>query len=513
MYNDTELEMLRTTVTCKTLTETERYHIMEQAVAPCPEIIMSIKGHRIQALLDMGSEVTLMNESYYTQNIEQLILTVEQDHLNAHNLFNLKGVEDGCVPLTKYFAVDIQVGGRLVHDVGVLVKADTLALTDSNGKTTRAPAILGCNLICKGMEEYIRDHGQTSLELFECPTGVDPLYFSTLCVYFYAERQRLVNQAKERTKRDVSVNSMGVGDGPQGSRPAKNTDEPTQATQPNRPKTSGQSKKKCGSKDQYLGGYAGKVTVGSRHQPICIPASSSKFIVGTAKGVPHKGSFMMEGTEQGNLPSGVTVNNTYVSPTKSGRIMVCLQNTNENNIWIRQPLYAGDLWDINKEEWEYEAILIKDAETNTIHVKFQQVPPEHLREEIFTQAAQMSGSSQDDKEQAEEGEKESDPQSNPKESAEERPQFGARPDTNSTDFDFQEELKHLPFTINIGEAPLTHEQQARFINLIYEYKEVFSLFEGDLGYCDALKHSIPTTTDKPVYLPHRQIPVQLQQEV
>ena len=233
MYNDTELEMLRTTVTCKTLTETERYHIMEQAVAPCPEIIMSIKGHRIRALLDMGSEVTLMNESYYTQNIEQLIPTVEQDHLNAHNLFNLKGVEDGCVPLTKYFAVDIEVGGKLVHDIGVLVKADTLALTDSKGKTTRAQAILGCNLIRKGMQEFIREFGQPCLELFECPIGVDPLYFSTLCVYFYAERQRLINQAKEKAKRDVSVNSTGVGDSPQGSRPAENTDEPTQSTQSN----------------------------------------------------------------------------------------------------------------------------------------------------------------------------------------------------------------------------------------------------------------------------------------
>ena len=59
---------------------------------------------------------------------------------------------------------------------------------------------------------------------------------------------------------------------------------------------------------------------------------------------------------------------------------------------------AGDLWDVDKEEWEYEPVLIKDAETNTVHVKFQQVLPEHLREEIFAQAAQMSGSSQDDKE-------------------------------------------------------------------------------------------------------------------
>ena len=39
------------------------------------------------------------------------------------------------------------------------------------------------------------------------------------------------------------------------------------------------------------------------------------------------------------------------------------------------------------------------------------------------------------------------------------------------------------------------------------------LFDGDLGFCDALKHSIPTTTDKPVYLPHHQIPVQLKSEV
>ena len=75
------------------------------------------------------------------------------------------------------------------------------------------------------------------------------------------------------------------------------------------------------------------------------------------------------------------------------------------------------------------------------------------------------------------------------------------------------ELDHLPFTNNIGEAPLSREQQSCFIDLIYDYKEVFSLYDGDLGFCDALKHSIPTTTDKPVYLPHRQIPVQLQQEV
>ena len=57
------------------------------------------------------------------------------------------------------------------------------------------------------------------------------------------------------------------------------------------------------------------------------------------------------------------------------------------------------------------------------------------------------------------------------------------------------------------------EQQKRFIQLIYDNQEVFSLYDGDLGFCEKIKHSIPTTTEKPVYLPHRQIPIQLQSEV
>ena len=71
----------------------------------------------------------------------------------------------------------------------------------------------------------------------------------------------------------------------------------------------------------------------------------------------------------------------------------------------------------------------------------------------------------------------------------------------------------MPFELNIGYTPLTREQQARLIDVIYNQTEVFSLFDGDLGFCDVLKHSIPTTTDKPVYLPHWQIPIQLQSEV
>ena len=71
----------------------------------------------------------------------------------------------------------------------------------------------------------------------------------------------------------------------------------------------------------------------------------------------------------------------------------------------------------------------------------------------------------------------------------------------------------MPFELNIGDAPLTHEQQAHLTDIIYNHTEVFSLFDRDLGFCDVLKHSIPTTTDKPVYWLHQQAPVQSQSKV
>ena len=100
-------------VTCKTLTEAEHYNIIEQAVAPCPKITMIIKGHKVWALLDMGSQVTLMNKSYFLQNVEHLIPTVDKDHLNAHKLFNLKGVEDGCL-------VSSLTSARIVHGQAII---------------------------------------------------------------------------------------------------------------------------------------------------------------------------------------------------------------------------------------------------------------------------------------------------------------------------------------------------------------------------------------------------------
>ena len=192
---------------------------------------------------------------------------------------------------------------------------------------------------------------------------------------------------------------------------------------------------------------------------------------------------------------------SHLRQSKAKQVSVILLNTNSYNIWIRQPLYTATIWDVELKDWDYEPIITKSDKVNMFEVKLQPVPPEDLREEILSNTTEVNQETNDISGKSASNEKD------------EKPSFGIRPNTKNPDFNFKKELERLPFELNIGDAPFTHEQQARLIDVIHDHTEVFSLFDRDLGFCDILKHSIPTTTDKPVYLPHRQILVQLQSEV
>ena len=282
---------------------------------------------------------------------------------------------------------------------------------------------------------------------------------------------------------------MGVGDA-HGNSTQKAKEGTSMSKKKGRPKNEG-----------YLKGYAGMVTIGEKHKPFCIPANTSHNVMGCAKGLPYRGDFMVELAEDNNLPAELVVNKIYVHPTKSNLVPVTLINTNDYNVWIRQPLFAAELYEVEEQQWEHETVFVHEEGSNDIKVHFQPVPPADIREEIFTQSTQ----------QAENKTEDLNSESNEKE--EPLPKFGPRPNFDDPNFDFKAELKRLPFDINLGDASLSKEQQVKFLNIIYDNQAVFSLHDGDLGYCDELKHSIPVSSDKPIYLPHSAIPVQLQSEV
>ena len=315
---------------------------MQQAVAPCPEITMSIKGKPTRSLLDRGLEVTLVNESYYKEHIEHRLLPSSGSYINSHNLFSLRGIEEGHVPLSKHFECDIEVGGQLVHHVGILVKKDKIPLVDSKGRKAKTPALLSSNLIRIAVNKFCETFGEDCLRLFECPKGISPLWFSTLCLYYYAHIHK---------KSGVGASSVQSDD------PSKDKDRNSCNNQPSKPKRNQeQNKNNNGAKSEkdtgesrtpkpelennatknwiLWGGKVGRVMVGDRRQPICIPAGTSKVVVGRTQDKLPRGSYMIEATDDDNLPCGVSVNHTYVNPTKAKQVSVILLNTNSYNVWI-----------------------------------------------------------------------------------------------------------------------------------------------------------------------------------
>ena len=140
---------------------------------------------------------------------------------------------------------------------------------------------------------------------------------------------------------DPSKDDEGNNRNNQPLRPKRNQEYRKNSNEAKSDKDSGKSKntqaesgKHRNKKLNTLGGYAGRVMVGDRKQPICIPAGTSKVVIGKTQEKLPRGSYMVEATDDDNLPCGVSVNHTYVNPTKAKQVSVILLNTNSYNVWI-----------------------------------------------------------------------------------------------------------------------------------------------------------------------------------
>ena len=183
------------------------------------------------------------------------------------------------------------------------------------------------------------------------------------------------------------------------------------------------------------------MTIGTKQQPICIPGNSTITIPEHTSKLPSRITCLVEQAEHDNLPLGIVINSCMATP-KARSIPVILINTNRYNVWIRQPLLAAKLFDAECDEIKYKVNMSWDD--NNISMGFQPAP-----QLINTSSCQMeAGPFQPDSLDIE------------------RPEFGPKPNTDSTDFDFKEELDCLPFQLNIRkEANLMWDQQSQFYQL------------------------------------------------
>ena len=105
----------------------------------------------------------------------------------------------------------------------------------------------------------------------------------------------------------------------------------------------------------------GQVWVGSPYKAICILANSVKVVKGKTSKIARRLSCMIKARSQHNLPMGIMVNQTTVTPTKSKSMPVTLLNTNSYNVWIRQSLLAADIVEVKHCPWDFHSTMSRDG--------------------------------------------------------------------------------------------------------------------------------------------------------
>ena len=137
-------------------------------------------------MLDSGSEVLLNHQSYFKEHLLPRIETPKGEKADAHVLFNLLAANDGWLPMKTYIELDTNVLGMKVLNVGFLILEGPNRVLERQHHT-KIVGIIGWNWIWLMYQVFIEKYGGEIFNSFKCLRGVNPLLFSQLCLYHYAE--------------------------------------------------------------------------------------------------------------------------------------------------------------------------------------------------------------------------------------------------------------------------------------------------------------------------------------
>ena len=146
---------------------------------------ISAHGIPIPSLLDLGSDVMLLRQSYFEKHLLPKIQGVTGEKAEAHQLFHLMVANDGQLPVKMYTELDVNFLGLKVPNVGVLIIEDPSQVLDKKHQS-KLPGIVGWNLIWLLYNVFVEKYGASGFNSFVCPEGVNPLLFSQLCVFHHS---------------------------------------------------------------------------------------------------------------------------------------------------------------------------------------------------------------------------------------------------------------------------------------------------------------------------------------
>lgn len=122
-------------------------------MSSCPHVDVFMEGIKVPCLLDTGSMVSTITESFFLQHFKT-------GHLQACRWLQLKVANGLAIPYLGYLELDVSLCGKAIPGCGILVVKDTPS-------GVSVPGVLGMNVISKCYELLFCQHGPA---LFDLPT-------------------------------------------------------------------------------------------------------------------------------------------------------------------------------------------------------------------------------------------------------------------------------------------------------------------------------------------------------
>ena len=116
----TKLDTVLWSLSSQEISAQTKINIMQWAVTKCPNVNISIKGVQMPSLLDSGSKVSFICQSYFKEYLLPRIEIPMGEKTDAHVLFSLMAANDGQLPMKTYIELDINFWGPKVSNIGFL---------------------------------------------------------------------------------------------------------------------------------------------------------------------------------------------------------------------------------------------------------------------------------------------------------------------------------------------------------------------------------------------------------
>ena len=97
--NTTEIDDALWSLSSHEIVAQTKIDIMQQAIAKCPMVNIACKGAQIPSLLNSGSEVALIHQTYFKEHLLPKNKTPMGEKADGYSLFHLTVVNDGQLPV------------------------------------------------------------------------------------------------------------------------------------------------------------------------------------------------------------------------------------------------------------------------------------------------------------------------------------------------------------------------------------------------------------------------------